>query len=132
MGNPLAEVEIKPQLEPRGSMAKEDDPNPSHQLYKLQSKSTGSTSQTLCLWNILEVIESSHRRKCTSSDSCGHWSQEHTGVGPDENLSCPHSRSRDRHSDRVHPREVRRTVAPSEEKDSDSSDSRKTCPICVL
>ena len=52
MGNPLAEVEIKPQLEPRGSMAKEDDPNPSLQLYKLQIKSTGSTSQTLCLWNI--------------------------------------------------------------------------------
>jgi len=52
VANPLAEVEIKPQLEPRGSVAKEDDPNPSHQLYKLQIKSTRSTSQTLYLWNI--------------------------------------------------------------------------------
>ena len=28
-----AEVEIKPQLKPRGSVAKEEDPRPSHQLY---------------------------------------------------------------------------------------------------
>ena len=33
-------VEIKPQLKPRGSVAKEDDPKPSHQLYKLQIKFT--------------------------------------------------------------------------------------------
>ena len=33
-------VEIKPQLKPRGSVAKEEDPKPSHQLYKLQIKST--------------------------------------------------------------------------------------------
>jgi len=38
-----AEVEIKPQLKPRGSVAKEEDPKPSHQLYKLQIKSTQST-----------------------------------------------------------------------------------------
>jgi len=37
---PPAEVEIKPQLKPRGSVAKEEDPKPSHQLYKLQIKST--------------------------------------------------------------------------------------------
>ena len=47
-----AEVEIKPQLKARGSVAKEEDPKPSHQLYKLQIKSTQSTRQTLCLWNI--------------------------------------------------------------------------------
>ena len=35
-------VEIKPQLKPRGSVAKEEDPKPSHQLYKLQKKSTYS------------------------------------------------------------------------------------------
>ena len=29
------EVEIKLQLKPRGSVAKEEDPKPSHQLYKL-------------------------------------------------------------------------------------------------
>ena len=45
--DPLAEVEIKPQLKPRGSASKEEDPKPSHQLYKLQIKSTGSTRQTL-------------------------------------------------------------------------------------
>ena len=35
-------------------------------------------------------------------------------VGPDEDLSCPHSRSRDQHSVGGHPREVRWTVTPSE------------------
>ena len=43
-----AEVEIKPQLKPRCSVAKEEDPKP----YKLQIKSTQSTRQTLCLCNI--------------------------------------------------------------------------------
>jgi len=46
------EVEIKPQLKPRGSVAKDKNLKPSHQLYKLQIKSTQSTKQTLCLWNI--------------------------------------------------------------------------------
>ena len=50
--DPHAEVEIKPQLKPRGSVTKEEDPKPSHQLCKLQIKSTRSTRQTLCLWNI--------------------------------------------------------------------------------
>ena len=40
----------KPQLKPRGSVAQEEDPKPSHWLYKLQIKSTRSTRQTLCLW----------------------------------------------------------------------------------
>ena len=50
--DPHLEVEIKPQLNPRGSVAKEEDPNPSHQLHKMQIKSTRSIRQTLCLWNI--------------------------------------------------------------------------------
>ena len=37
---PHTEVEIKPQLKPRGSVAKEEDSKPSHQLYKLQNEST--------------------------------------------------------------------------------------------
>ena len=49
MEDPHAEVEIKPQLKPRGSVAKEEDPKSSHQLYKLQIKSIRSTRQTLCL-----------------------------------------------------------------------------------
>ena len=40
-----AEVEIKPQLKPRGSVTKEEDLKPSHELYKLQIKSTWSTRQ---------------------------------------------------------------------------------------
>ena len=38
MDDPHAEVDIKPQLKPRGSVAKEEDLKPSHQLYKLQIK----------------------------------------------------------------------------------------------
>ena len=37
--DPHAEVEVKPQLKPRGSVVKEEDPKP-HQLYKLGIKST--------------------------------------------------------------------------------------------
>ena len=33
--HPRAEVSIKPQLKPKGSVAKEEDPKPSHRLYKL-------------------------------------------------------------------------------------------------
>ena len=61
MGNPHAEVEIKPQLKPRGSVAKDEDPKPSHQLYKRQVKSTRSTGRTLCLWKIRKATERSHR-----------------------------------------------------------------------
>ena len=39
VGNPHAEVEIKPQLKPRGRVAEEEGPKPSHQLYKLKVKS---------------------------------------------------------------------------------------------
>ena len=45
--DPHAEVETKPQLKPRGSVAKEEDPKPSHQVYKLQIKFTQSTQQIL-------------------------------------------------------------------------------------
>ena len=47
-------------------------------------------------------------------------------------LSCPHSRSRDQHGFGGHPREVRWTVTPSDGKDSDSSDSRKTFIILIF
>ena len=45
--DPHAEVEIKAQLKHRGIVAKEEDPKPSHQLDKLQIKSTQSTRQTV-------------------------------------------------------------------------------------
>jgi len=38
--DPNAEMGIKPQLKPRGSVAREEAPKSSHQLYKLQIKST--------------------------------------------------------------------------------------------
>ena len=47
--DPRAEVEIKPQVKLGGSVAKEEDPKPSHQLCKIQIKSTSSTKQTLCV-----------------------------------------------------------------------------------
>ena len=52
MDDSHAEVGIKPQLKPKGSVTKEEDPKPSHELHKLWIKSTRATSQTLCLWNI--------------------------------------------------------------------------------
>jgi len=48
--DPYAQVKIKPQLKPRGSVVKEEDLKPSHQLYKLQIKSTWSARQILCLY----------------------------------------------------------------------------------
>ena len=69
---PHSEVKIKPQLKSRGNVAKEEDPKPSYQLYKMQIKSTWSTRQTLYLWKIKKGIESSHKITHTSSDSCGH------------------------------------------------------------
>ena len=123
MDDPHSEVEIKPQLKPRGPVAKED-PKPSHHLHKLQIESTQPTGQTLRLWNIQKVTESAHRRKRTSSDSCGHGRQEHPGAGPGQKLSCPISRSRDQRSVGGHPVEVKWTVTPSKGNISDSSDSR--------
>ena len=49
MDNPHEEVEIKPQWKPRGSVAKEEDLKPSHQLYKLQIKFTRSTRQSVSM-----------------------------------------------------------------------------------
>ena len=52
MDDAHAEVEIRPQVKPRGDVAKEGDPKPSHQQYKQKIKFTRSTRQTLCLWKI--------------------------------------------------------------------------------
>ena len=49
MDYPHAEVEIKPHLKPRGSVAKEEDPKPSHKLFRLQIQSTLSTRQTVSM-----------------------------------------------------------------------------------
>ena len=51
-GRPTCRGGNKTTIETQDSVAKEEDPKPSHQLYKLQIKSTWSTRQTLCLWNI--------------------------------------------------------------------------------
>ena len=44
----------------------------------------------------------------------------------------PHSRPKDQHSVREHPREVKWTVTPSKGKVSDSSDSTKTFIILMF
>ena len=49
MADPHVEVEIKLQLKPRGNVAKEEDPKPSHQLYKLQIKSIQSTRHSVSM-----------------------------------------------------------------------------------
>ena len=46
-----AELEIKPQWKPRGSVAKVEDPKCSHQLYKIQIKSTDQLGR-LCVYGI--------------------------------------------------------------------------------
>ena len=80
-GQPTCRGRNKTTMKPRGSVAKEEDPKPSHQLYKLKIKSTWPTRQTLPIeykkghWELSQ--------KHTRSDSCGHWRQDHTGVGPD-------------------------------------------------
>ena len=49
---PHADLEVKPQLKLSSSVAKEEDPEPPYQVYKLQIKSTLAPRKTLCLWNI--------------------------------------------------------------------------------
>ena len=63
MDDPHTEVEIKPQLKPRVNVAKEEDPKPSHQLYKLQIKSTQSTRQTLTMEYIKSHLELPQKKK---------------------------------------------------------------------
>ena len=82
MDDPHAEVEIKPQLKPRGSVTKEKDLKPSHLLYKLKIKSTRSTSR-LCVYGVYRRSLSTPTKENVLDDSCGHWKKEHTGVGPD-------------------------------------------------
>ena len=80
--DPRAEVEIKPQLKPRGRVAKEEDPKPSPQLCRLQVKSTGSARQAPPGERVRGHWER-HERKRTSSESRGHWRRGHRGAGPD-------------------------------------------------
>ena len=51
MDNPHIEVEIKPQLKPRGSVAKEEDSNPSHQLYRCRLNPHDQLGR-LCVYGI--------------------------------------------------------------------------------
>ena len=85
MDNPHAEVEIriirinKNKLKSRDSVGKEEHPKPSTICtgYRLNPH---DQLGRLCVWNIQKVIGSSHKRKRTSSDNCGHWRQEHTRI----------------------------------------------------
>ena len=108
MDDPHTEVERKPQ------------PGAVQLRKKIQNLPTSCTNCRLNPHNQLgrfgvygiykRSFESSHKRKYTNSDHYGHWRQEQIGAGPDYNLSCSHSRSRDQHSIGAHPRKVRWTV----------------------
>ena len=72
------EVEIKPQLKPRRSVAKEEDPKPYHQLYKLQIKSTHQLS-SLCLWDITRPLRAPTKENALTliaADTAGKNTQE--------------------------------------------------------
>ena len=98
VGEPHAEVRIKPKLNSRDGVTREEDWKSFHQLYKQQIKSPWSARYTLHLWNIWVDNECSHKWKWSISGSYGLWEQTHVGIGPDQSLSGPHrahSRSRD-------------------------------------
>ena len=80
MDNLHVEVEIKPELEPRGSVAKEEDPKPSTSCTscRLNPHDRGR----LCLWNNKRSLRAPTRGNALVLMACGHWKQEHTGVGP--------------------------------------------------
>ena len=79
---PHAEVEIKPQLKPRDSGAEEDPNLPtSCESCNLDPHNPLSRSTSVSVESIKgrwELPQGKH----TGSDSCGHWRQELTGVGP--------------------------------------------------
>ena len=51
MVDPHIQVEIKPQLKPRGSVTKEEDPKPSHQLYSCRLNPHNQLGR-LCVYGI--------------------------------------------------------------------------------
>ena len=74
--DPHAEVEIKPPLKPRAVWLRK---KPQNLLTSCTNCRLNPHDQLgrLCLWNIWKVIESSHKRKHTSSECHGHWRQKH-------------------------------------------------------
>ena len=83
MDDPHIEVEIKPQLKPRGSVAEEEDPKHSHQLYKLQIKSTQSIKHSVYGIYKRTLRAPTKENELSLAPGGGLWSQEHTGVRPD-------------------------------------------------
>jgi len=80
--NPHAEVEIKPQLKSRGSVAKKKTPNlpPSYTSCRLNPHDQPSR---LCAYGIYKSpLRAPTKKQLTSSHSYGHWRQEHREVGP--------------------------------------------------
>ena len=75
------EAEIKPQLKHRDSMAKEEDPNASHQLYKWQVKSRRSTVSYGMYKRTKKA--STKENKLALAPGGGHWRQKYTAVRPD-------------------------------------------------
>ena len=65
MDDPHADMEIKTQLRPRGSVGKEEDPKPSHHCTSCRSNPHDHLGR-LWLWNTEKTTKRSHRRKCTT------------------------------------------------------------------
>ena len=67
--DPHVEVEIKPQLKPRGSVAKEEDSNPSHQLYRCRLNPHDQLGR-LCVYGIYKRSLISSPSTTRRSASC--------------------------------------------------------------
>ena len=67
MDSPHAEMELRPQLKPRGSMAKEEDPKSSHQCTSCRLNPHDQLGR-LCPWNI---YESSHKENALALTAVG-------------------------------------------------------------
>ena len=80
--DPHAEVEIKPQLKPRGIVAKEEELKSSYHCTNCRLSPHNQLGRLL-LWNISKDIDNFYKRTYPSSDSCKHWRQEHKGAGLD-------------------------------------------------
>ena len=79
MDDPHAEVEIKPQLKPRGSVAKEEDPKPSHQLYSCRLNPHNQLGR-LCVYGIykktMRILTKENALILTALDLVGKNTQE--------------------------------------------------------
>ena len=122
MDDPHAEVEIKPQLKPRGSMARKKTQNLPTSCTSCRVNPHSQLGRLYVCGIYTSLLRAATKENALVLIAVDIGVKKYTRVGPDSNLSCPHSRSKDQQSVGGHPREVRWTVTASEGKDSDSND----------